>query len=169
MSKKLRFNDVLKKVLLSLLAGILLSWAVSEIAYFILKTGETRPPKKVELTIPRGTAELVAQGRAALPIPSRMFFVVGDTLQVNNQDIVPHQFGALYIAAGSSASMLLDTAQNYTYSCSFCPGQYIGVAVNAPLDISTRLIGILQAGVPMGFLIALYTIFAVPSRKKLSV
>jgi hypothetical protein len=163
-------KEIVKRFFLSMLAGLLLGWGLSETSYYFLKTGETRPPQTIELDIPAGTAERVAQGQADPSLPSSMVFVVGDTLLVKNQDSVPHQLGPLFIPAGSSASMLLNVAQDYAYSCSFQPSKYIGLSVQSPLDLSTRLTGVLEAGVPMGFLIALYSIILTspPKRKAMA-
>jgi hypothetical protein len=162
----LRRKDIALKIALSFLIGILVSWGVDEFSYAVLKTDETRPPKVVQLDIPAGTAARVAQGQSDPSIPDNMLFVVGDTLQVNNHDSVVHQLGPLYIPAGSSAAMHLDTANDYSFVCSFRPSQYLGLTVSPPLDLSTRITGILEAGLPMGVLIALYTIFAGTPKKK---
>jgi hypothetical protein len=95
-----------------------------------------------------------------------MVLVVGDTLVVQNQDSTAHQLGPLWVPAGSSASLSFDRAEKSAYSCSFVPGKYLGLDVNEPITISTRIIGILSAGVPLGFLLALYIVFAVlPAQK----
>ena len=159
-------REIVKRFLLSMLVGLLLGWGLSETSYYFLKTGETRPPQVVELDIPAGTADRLARGQADPSLPSSMVFVVGDTLLVKNQDSVPHQLGPLFIPAGSSASLLLNVASDYAYSCSFQPSKYIGLSVQSPLDLSTRLTGILEAGVPLGFLIALYSIILVSPKKK---
>ncbi len=159
-------KEIIKRFSLSMLAGLLLGWGLSEASYYFLQTGETRPPQTVELEIPPGTAERVASGLADPSLPASMVFVVGDTLLVKNQDSVPHQLGPLFIPAGASASMLLSVAQDYAYSCSFRPDKYIGLSVQSPLDFSTRLTGVLEAGVPMGFLIALYSLILVSPKKK---
>ena len=159
-------REIIKRFLLSMLVGLLLGWGLSETSYYFLKTGETRSPQIVELDIPAGTADRLARGQADPSLPSSMVFVVGDTLLVKNQDSVPHQLGPLFIPAGSSASLLLNVASDYAYSCSFQPSKYIGLSVQSPLDLSTRLTGILEAGVPLGFLIALYSIILVSPKKK---
>lgn len=159
-------REIVKRFVLSMLAGLLLGWGLSEVSYYFLRTGETRPPQVVELDIPPGTADRVARGQADPSLPTNMVFVLGDTLLVKNRDLVPHRLGPLFIPAGASASMLLNTAQDYAYSCSFQPSKYIGLSVQSPLDFSTRLTGILEAGVPMGFLIALYSLVLISPKKK---
>jgi hypothetical protein len=94
-----------------------------------------------------------------------MLFVVGDVLVVKNEDKVDHKLGPLWIPAGASAQLALGDVQSLAFECSFQPNNYFGLDVHDPLTISTRLFGILFAGVPMSVLIALYT-FVIPEKKK---
>jgi hypothetical protein len=61
--------------------------------------------------------------------------------------------------------MHMESAQDYAAACSFQPSKYIGLSVAAPLTLSTRLVGIFEAGIPMGFLFLLYGLFAIPVGK----
>jgi len=149
-----------------MLAGILFGIVISEMTFYFLNNGETRPPQVVELTIPAGTAERVARGESDPALPSTLVFVVGDTLVVKNLDSVVHQLGPLFIPSGSSASMSLNAEQDYAFACSFQTSKFIGLDVKSPLTIGTRVLGVLEAGLPMGMLIALYSIFAMPLKKK---
>jgi hypothetical protein len=158
-------NVIIKRVLLSMLAGLIFGVVISEMTFYFLKTGETRPPGTIELTIPPGTAERVAQGMSDPTLPASLVFVVGDTLVVKNMDSVVHQLGPLFIPSGSSARMKLDTEQDYSFACSFQTSKYIGLSVKPPLTIGTRILGVIQAGFPMGVLIALYVVFAFPMKK----
>jgi hypothetical protein len=165
----MNFPNVIKRIFLSLIAGILIGIAISELTFYFLNTGETRPPQVVELNIPAGTADKVALGESNISLPASMFFVVGDTLKINNLDSSVHQLGPLFIPAGSSATMRLDDEKDYAYTCSFLPGKYIGLNVRPPLTIGTRILGILETGLPLGILIALYSIFAIPLKKQVPV
>jgi hypothetical protein len=153
-------------ILGSLTAGILISGLLTEVAFRFIGTAEDRAPKRIELIIPAGTSDRVARGEPIPGLPDPMVFVVGDTLVVKNQDSTAHQLGPLWVPAGSSASLSFDQAEKLAYSCSFVPRKYLGLDVNAPITLSTRIIGILSAGVPLGFLLALYIVFAVlPAQK----
>src|SRR5512142_1828244 len=110
---------MLRRIAWSLLAGLLIGVLVSEVSYYLLNDGSTRPPKLVQLDIPAGTAARVAQGQATESLPSSMNFVVGDRLVVSNHDSVAHQLGPLFIPAGGSASMNLATENGYSMLCSF--------------------------------------------------
>ena len=156
-------NILIKRLLISLLIGLALGAAISEIPFIFLQE-TARPPQEVVLTIPLGTAEQVARGEQPPSIPPDMIFVVGDTLIVKNDDAVDHKLGPLWIPANSSAQLPLRQVENLAFECTFQPGKYFGLEVHEPLTISTRIFGIIFAGLPMGVLIALYSLI-VPVKK----
>ncbi len=94
--------------------------------------------KDVVITIPNGTAEMVARGEQPPTIPDNMIFVVGDVLVVKNEDKVDHKLGQLWIPANSSAQLALEQEASLAFECSFQPGNYFGLDVREPLTISTR-------------------------------
>jgi hypothetical protein len=94
-----------------------------------------------------------------------MKFVVGDTLIVQNEDKVDHQLGPLWIPASTSARLSLDQVESLSYECSFQPGKYLGLDVNEPLTLGTRIYGILYIALPMAILFALYSL-AIPAKNK---
>ena len=111
-------NAILTRIGISLVLGLLLAWALSEVSFLILKDKSDHAPQRVELVIPAGTADKVAQGQAVPSIPADMVFVVGDTLVVKNEDTTAHQLGPIWVPPGSSASLTLDQANKYSYACS---------------------------------------------------
>jgi hypothetical protein len=155
---------VVKRILISLLVGLLLGVAIGEIPFIFLRE-TARPPQEIVLTIPAGTAEQISRGEQPPSIPENMIFVVGDTLVVENEDAVDHKLGPLWIPANSSARLSLDEKENLAFECTFQPGNYLGLDVREPLTFSTRLYGILFAGLPMSIMIALYS-FVMPVKKK---
>lgn len=155
---------IIKRILFSLLLGLVLGVILNEITFLSLRS-TARAPKVVELVIPNGTAGRVARGENPPTIPDSMAFVIGDTLLVKNEDITDHELGPLWIPAGSSASLLLDTVQSYAYACSFQTGKYFGLDVHEALTFGTRAYGILYSGIPLGGLIALYSLI-MPTKKK---
>ncbi len=157
------FKTIITRVLISLLVGLLFGVALNEVTFFFLRE-TARAPKLIEIVIPKGTAEKVARGEAPPSIPASMTFVIGDTLLVKNEDTKDHELGPLWIPAGSSASLPLDAAASYAYSCSFQPGQSFGLDVYEPLTFSTRLYGIFFSGIPLGVMIALYAL-VIPAKK----
>ncbi|HTP00042.1 MAG TPA: hypothetical protein VMJ64_01610 [Anaerolineales bacterium] len=157
---------ILKRIGISMLVGIALGAIVSEFSFYLLNDGQTRPPQEVQIDIPTGTAARVARGEADAGLPANMSFVVGDTLVVRNHDTATHQLGPLLIPAGASASMKLATENGYNLLCSFEPSKYLELNVLPPLTIWTRIVGVLEIGLNVGFLIAVYAVFAMPMPKQ---
>ena len=157
---------IVKRVLFSVLLGVLLAAITTEVAYQLLKR-ENREPERIQLVIPAGTADRVAAGQAPPSIPANMNFVIGDTLVVVNHDTVDHQLGPLWVPSGTSASMNLTSEENFALECSFQPSKYLGIQVNPPVTLGTRITGILFAGIPLGALFAVYsTLIASKGNKK---
>jgi hypothetical protein len=154
---------IAKRLLISLLAGLLLGAAIGEIPFLFLRE-TARSPREIVLTIPAGTAEQVSRGEQPPSIPQNMIFVVGDTLVIENEDIVDHKLGPVWIPANSSAQLSLNQEENFAYECTFQTGSYFGLDVREPLTLSTRLYGILYAGLPIAILIALYSL-VIPVKK----
>lgn len=147
----------LRRILYSILIGLALGSLINEITFLFLRE-TARPPEVIELVIPEGTAERVARGESPPTIPPSMTFVLGDVLVVRNNDVTDHQLGPLWIPPGFSASLSLDRVESYAYDCSFQPGNYFGLDVREPLTLGTRIYGILYSGLPLGGLIALYSL-----------
>jgi hypothetical protein len=159
---------VIQRVLICLAIGILIATGINESTFFFLRSESGRGPQRIELVIPAGTADRVAKGEANPALPANMVFVTGDTLIVKNEDVETHSLGPLLIPAGASASLNLDEANNYAYACSFQPGQYLGLDVREPVTGWTRIYGILFGGIPLGALMALYSLIALPIKKPAS-
>lgn len=155
----------IKRIIFSMLLGVLIAAVTTEITFQLLKR-ENREPQQIEMIIPAGTAQEIADGKAPPALPDEMNFVVGDTLVVVNQDIVDHQLGPLWIPPGTSASLNLDTEQKYILDCSFQPAKVFGIDVLQPVTLGTRLTGILFAGFPLGTLFAVYSSLITSDKKK---
>jgi hypothetical protein len=156
-------NFVIKRILLSVVLGLLIGVMVSEIPFLFLRE-TARAPREIILTIPAGTSDQIARGEQSPSIPENMTFVVGDTLVVKNEDAVDHKLGPLWIPANSSAQISLDQEENLAYECSFQPGKYFGLDVRQPLTPRTRLYGIFYVALPMMILIALYSLVLTPKK-----
>ena len=156
---------VIKRILLSLLVGLLIGVVVSEVPFLFLRE-TARPPGEIVLTIPAGTSAQVGRGEQPPSIPENMTFVVGDLLVVRNEDAVDHKLGPLWIPANSSAQLSLDQEENLAFECSFQPGKYFGLDVREPLTPRTRLYGIFYVALPMMILIALYSLVMTPKKKE---
>lgn len=138
-----------------MLIGLLTGFLLSEVTFKFL--GRTaREPQTITVTIPKGTSELVGRGEQPPTLPKDMNFVVGDVLVIDNEDVVDHQLGPLWVPAGTSGQLVLSQPESLAFECSFQVGNYIGLDVYEPLTLWTRIYGVLFAGLPMGILIALY-------------
>ena len=157
-------GKILFRIVLTLTIGLVAGFAISEISFQLLKE-DNRAPTDVSLVIPAGTAELVEKGETPPSIPEGMKFVVGDTLIVQNEDVVDHQLGPLWIPAGMTASMNLDRNQNFIFACTFQPSSYFGLDVRESVTIWTRLGGVAFSGIPLGAILALYSFIAWPIPK----
>ena len=156
-------NIMMKRIGISLLIGLVLGAAISEIPFIFLRE-TARPPQEIVLVIQDGTAEQVARGEQPPSIPDEMTFVVGDTFIIKNEDSVDHKLGSLWIPARASAQMELEQEASLAFECSFQPGNIFGLDVREPLTTSTRIFGILYTALPMAVLIALYS-FIIPVKK----
>jgi hypothetical protein len=161
----MKTRQIIIRVLFFLAFGLVAGTFINEASFVFLKSEAGRAPTRIELVIPAGTAEKIARGEAEEAIPLNMVFVSGDTLVVKNDDFESHTLGPLLIPAGASASLNLDQAENLAMSCSFQPGQYIGLDVREPVTFATRLYGIFFAGVPLGVLLGLYSFVIWPLKK----
>jgi hypothetical protein len=158
-------NFLVKRILFSILFGLLIGVAVSEVPFLFLRE-TARAPREIVLTIPAGTSVQVARGEQPPSIPENMTFVVGDRLVVKNEDSIDHKLGPLWIPANSSAQLDLDQEENLAFECSFQPGKYFGLDVREPLTPRTRLYGIFYVALPMAILFALYSLVLTPKKKE---
>ena len=159
-------NILLKRLGYSLLFGLLMGLLINEVPFLFLRE-KARGPQEVLLTVPAGTAELVAKGEQPPAIPANMIFVVGDTLVVKNEDNVDHKLGPLWIPANSSAQLVLEEKESFNYECSFQPDKIFGLDVQEPLTLTTRILSILNIGISMAVLFGLYSI-VMPVKKHVS-
>jgi len=155
---------ILKRILISLLIGLLAGAAISEIPFLFLRE-TARSPREIVLVIPKGASKQVARGEQPPSIPENMTFVVGDTLVVKNEDDADHKLGPLWIPAHASAQLSLDRKENIAFECSFQPDNSMGLDIYEPVTLSTRLAGIFSTGISMAIFIALYSL-AIPVKKK---
>jgi hypothetical protein len=154
---------LLIRFLICLAAGLLVAIPLSELGFRLQSNTTSRPAKTIVLEIPPGTSVKVAQGTNV--VPQNMIFVLGDKLVVNNRDSVAHTLGPLFIPPGGSASLKLDHIGNLTFVCTFQPTKYQGLDVQDALTMTTRLEGIFIAGIPLGILVALYSLILLPLKK----
>lgn len=167
-----KLADFFARIGIGILLGMLIGYAISEVGYLYLpdKQGADRAPQQVTYTIPNGTAQKIAAGSASSVIPEGTQFVAGDVLVVKNEDVVAHQLGPLFIPPGTTSSLALDTANTYSYTCSFQTSKYVGLEVLPRVTFQTRMDGLMAVGLPSGLMLSVYSylvpVSAMPWRKK---
>lgn len=159
---KAQILPYLKRLLIaSLLAGLFVG-GINEAAHLLLKENTDRAPRTVEIVIPEGTADRVAAGEEIQSIPEEMVFVVGDRLQVINQDSTDHELGPLYIPAGSSASLRMENESQYVLGCSFQSSRYLGFDVRSRTTARSRLQAFGLAAPPTAMFFFVYSLLIYP-------
>lgn len=163
---KPEYRPYLMRFLLVLAISLALVLAINEGLYMLNKEEHDRAPQTMQLTIPQGTAELVANGDSVPTIPEEMVFVEGDVLEVINQDTVDHQLGPIWVPPGATGSLVLEDANKYAYSCSFAPSRYLGIDVRQATTLGTRLTALGLATPPMVVILFIYSLLAFPVTAK---
>ena len=146
------------------LGGVLVAAVFSEISFRLQGNTTSRNPQTIQLVIPPGTSEKVAQGESV--VATSQVFMIGDTLEVVNQDSVTQTLGPLVIPPASSARLKLDQVGNLSYTCSFLPSKYYGIQVQEGVTLGMRLQAAFIAGIPLGLLIGAYSLVVKPLKPK---
>lgn len=157
-------KELVWRMLIFLVIGLIASAIFSEITYRLQADTTSRDPTTILLVIPAGTSAKVSQGQSV--IPTGQSFVVGDTLQVKNEDSVTQTLGPLVIPPGATASMKLDQVGSLSYTCSFQPTKYYGIEVLQGLSLGMRLEASLLAGLPLGVLLGVYSLVVKPLKPR---
>lgn len=157
-------KDIILRLLSCLVVGVVIAAIFSEVSFRLQGRTSLRAPHTITLIIPPGTTEKVAQGQSV--VPAEQVFVVGDMLEVKNEDSLTQTLGPLVIPPGSSASMKLDQVGNLSYTCSFQPTKYYGIQVQQALTLGMRVEASLLAGLPLGMLLGVYSLLVKPLRPK---
>ena len=121
-----KISIFVKRFIISFLISLAFVVLLSEVSFQFQKDKVARAPDIIELVIPSGTADRIAQGEPVPSIPAEMDFLTGDVLTVVNSDNVDHQLGPVWVPPGTSASLRLDQAEKFANSCSFQPRGILG-------------------------------------------
>jgi len=151
----------LKRLVISLGLSLVFAFVVSEVSYQLVKDRGERPPRVVEILIPLGTAENIANGLPG-PILPEMTFVEGDQIVVRNFDKTSHQLGPLWVPPNASSTLALDRPNQYTMECSFQEDRVLGLDVLPRAKASDRVFGMVSIGLPTWILAWLYSLVAIP-------
>lgn len=152
----------LKRIVITTVISLIVAFGFNEITYRMQKDPNDRAPDIITLVIPNGTAARVEAGDGVNLMPEEMVFVVGDVLEVKNEDSVPHQLGPIWVPPNASSSLKMERAQKYSYDCSFQSSRYLGLDVRPATDLGTRLLALFLTAPTLGILLYLYSLAAYP-------
>ena len=162
MADNFQLRPYLIRLLIVVAISVVLTAAFNEGSYWLQKDKYDRAPKTIQLVIPAGTADRVAAGEDVPAIPKEMVFVLGDTLQVKNEDSVTHQLGPIFVPPGTTGSLIMEQAENLAYSCSFASSRYLGLDIRQPTTLGTRVTALAIAAPTTAVLLYLYSLLVFP-------
>lgn len=162
MSKQSRFRPYLVRLLLVSAISLVFVTAFNEISYLIQKDKHDRAPQTIQLIIPAGTSQRVEAGEDVPDIPPEMVFVLGDVLEVKNEDSVPHQIGPIWVPPASTGRLVMEQADKLSYSCSFQTSRYLNLDVRQPTTLGTRLAALALSAPTMASLLFIYSLLVYP-------
>ncbi len=145
-------TPALRRETASLVAGaLLISWVAAFAWWSLLPASRT-----VSLSIPQGTAGLVAAGQKTA-ISQSLGVRIGDTLTVQNLDDVVHRIGPLFIPPGGSESAPVTQAfiGGGQLVCTVHPAGALSVTPRARMGIAVTIPVALLAGLPMSLAVIL--------------
>ncbi|MHB8134301.1 MAG: hypothetical protein ACYDH1_08780 [Anaerolineaceae bacterium] len=147
---------------ISLIISLIFGFLVSEGSFFILNQGEDFSNEDIVLTIPNGTAERIKNGLSVPSIPANIVFYQGDRIVVNNEDVVSHQLGPIWVPAGAQGVLTLQGTEKYSIACTFKPQKIMGIEVRNSVTNLVRFQGLLAVGLPSGVMLFLFSIILFP-------
>ena len=150
------------RAIVILAISTVIALAINEGVYFFQREDYDRGPQTVKILIPEGTADKVAQGDELPTLPESMVFVVGDVIEVKNEDVVDHQLGPIWVPPGTTGSLVLEEANKFSYTCSFSPTNYFGLDVRQPTTLATRLTGLMISAPSMAVFLFIYSFLVFP-------
>ncbi len=124
-------------------------------------------------TVPAGTAARIARGEDPQFFPTTLVVGLGDTLEVENQDTVPHTVGPLAARPNETYDFRFTKTGEFPGPCTVHPSQqtkiivapsYVSLSLDAAVGGSTTL-GALMDGRPT--LLVVWATWCQPCRKEL--
>ena len=160
------YRPYLLRLVVIFLISLAMMLIITEGAFLLQRDETDRALKTIQIVIPEGASQSVEAGEDVISLPEGSVFVLGDVLEVVNQDTVNHQLGPIWVPPGAVGSLMLDEANEYSYTCSFVPSQYLGFDVRQPTTWTTRLVGLgISVPTTTAFLF-LYSFLVFPVKKK---
>jgi hypothetical protein len=136
------FRPYLIRLLVVFAISLAAMLVVVEGAYLLQRDETDRAPQTIQIVVPEGAAQRVENGEMLDILPENTVFVIGDVLEVVNQDSTDHQLGPIWVPAGGTGRVTLEEANKFSYSCSFTPSRYLGLDVKKPTTLQTRMTGL---------------------------
>lgn len=162
MNPNSKFWPYLKRLLVIFGVSLVLALIINEVSYLLQKDQYDRPPQTIQLVVQPGTAERIAAGEEVPSIPSEMVFVVGDVLEVKNDDNVPHQLGPIWVPSGATGQLVMEKIDKLAYSCSFQTSRYLGLDIRQPTTMGTRFVALALSAPTVTALIFIYSLLVYP-------
>jgi hypothetical protein len=161
MDKSMIRPFMLRLVVITLIS-LVFALAFNEITFRMQKDPNDRAPQTISIMIPYGTNARLEAGENINLLPEDTTFVIGDVLEVKNNDIVPHQLGPVWTPPGATGQLVMSKAEKVSYSCSFQSSKYLGFEVLPATTISTRIIALLLTVPTLAALLFLYSLALYP-------
>ena len=108
--------------LLAIASGLLV-WTVTR------SDGTTRPPKTIELVVPKGARKRLDAGEAVVVMPNKLEFRVGDRIVIRNEDIVNHSVGPYHVRPGEEFTFTFGSPGRYAGYCPVSDGKRYEIVV----------------------------------------
>lgn len=112
----------------SFVAGFVMGAVLVAVAWTAFGAEQVGAPRDVQLTIPRGTASLIAAGQPS-SIPSQISLVQGDRLILANEDVVTHSVGGWSVEPGMRLTVLADSPVTNVFACTIHKSGSLAVIV----------------------------------------
>jgi hypothetical protein len=138
--------------------AFMISLAFNEITYAIQKEPTDRAPATFTVVVPHGTDARIKAGEQVSLLPEDITFVVGDVLEVKNNDSVSHQLGPIWTPPGATGKLVMEKATRASYTCSFQSSQYLGFDVRPAVTVSTRITALFLTVPTLAVLVFLYSL-----------
>ena len=158
-------NAFLRRFFGLLVVSIFVVLLISEGFYLLIRNDSERAPETIEITIPAGTADLIAAGMPGPEIPN-MVFVVGDTLTVHNLDTTSHELGPIWLPPGTSGSLTLGEANDFIFNCSFQNTKFLGLTVREATSWTSRLSALWYGTPPIWMFLLVYSFVLYPFKSE---
>ena len=136
----------------SLVSGFVMGAMLVAVAWTSFGAEVVAPPRDVQLTIPRGTAALLAAGKPSA-IPSQISLTQGDRLVLVNDDVVTHTIGGWSVKPGMTLTIAADSPVASVFACSIHKSGSLGLIVTPRPGLVDGILITILVSVPIGLVL----------------